>query len=150
MFEHWALHGTAMNPDTGQIAEYDELSKCSDGAQWIQSNTEEFGRLAQGLGPDSSMPTGTDTIFFIHPRQIPNGRTTTYIRIVCADRPEKPNPKRVCHTIGGDRIDYPGNTSTKTADMTTVKTLINSVISTDDARFMTGDLKDFYLGTPLD
>jgi hypothetical protein len=148
--EHWALHGTAINPDTGLVAEYDELSKSSDGAQWIQSTTEEFGRLAQGLGPNSAMTHGTDTIRFIPVSQMPKGRTAAYIRTVCADRPEKPNPKRVRITIGGDRIDYPGNTSTKTADMTTIKTLVNSTISTRDARFMTGDLKDFYLGTPLD
>jgi hypothetical protein len=147
--DHWALHGTAMNPDTGQIAEYSELSRSSDGPQWIQSNTEEFGRLAQGLGPGSSMPTGTNTLNFIHPRDMPADRIATYLRIVCADRPEKTNPIRVRHTIGGDRIDYPGNTSTKTADMTTAKTLCNSVISTRNARFMTGDLKEFYLGTPL-
>ena len=34
--------------------------------------------------------------------------------------------------------------------MATVKTMVNSVISTPDARFMTGDLRNFYLGTPLD
>ena len=81
---------------------------------------------------------------------MPKDRTAAYIRTVCADRPEKVNPRRVRITIGGDRIDYPGNTSTNTADMTTVKTLINSTISTKRARFMTGDLKDLYLGTPLD
>lgn len=139
-----------MNPDTGQIVEYGKLSRSSDGPQWIQSITEEFGRLVQGLGPDSSMPTGTNTIYFIHLRDMPADRIATYLRIVCADRPETTNPKRVCHTIGGDRINYPGNTSTKTADMTTVKTLINRTISTRKTRFMTGDLKDFYLGTPLD
>lgn len=96
------------------------------------------------------MPHGTDTIRFIHPSQMPKDRTAAYIRTVCADRPEKTNPKRVRITIGGDRINYPGNTSTKTADMTTVKIQVNSTISTRDARFMTGDLKDFYLGTPLD
>jgi hypothetical protein len=89
------------------------------------------------------MPVGTNTIYFIHPRDIPNKRVATYVRIVCADRPEKTNPKQVRHTIGGDPIDYPGSTSTKTADMTTVKTLLNSVISTKDGRNMTGDLKDF-------
>jgi hypothetical protein len=44
----WALHSTAINPDTQSVAEYEELSKCSDGALWIQANTEEFGRLAEG------------------------------------------------------------------------------------------------------
>jgi hypothetical protein len=88
----WALHSTTINPDTQSVAEYDELSKCSDGALWIQANTEEFGRLAQGLHKDSNMPTGTDTIFFIHPSQMPNGCKATYLQIVCADQPEKPQP----------------------------------------------------------
>ena len=30
------------------------------------------------------------------------------------------------------------------------KLLINSVLSTKDARFMTKDIKNFYLGTPMD
>jgi hypothetical protein len=41
-------------------------------------------------------------------------------------------------------------TSTKTADLPAIKTLFNSVISTPDGRFMTIDLKDFFLDTPLD
>ena len=77
-------------------------------------------------------------------------RTITYARVVCADRPEKNNPKRVRITCGGDRIDFPGDVSTKTADIVTVKVLLNSVISTPGARFMTGDLKDFYLYTPTE
>ena len=31
-----------------------------------------------------------------------------------------------------------------------VKLLLNSVISTPDAKFMTIDIKDFYLNTPMD
>jgi hypothetical protein len=81
---------------------------------------------------------------------MPNGRKATYLRIVCANRPEKQQPRRVRHTIGGNQINYPGSTSTKTADLTTVKTLFNSVISTPDGCFMTVDLKDFFLGTPLE
>jgi hypothetical protein len=75
----WALHNTAINPDTQSVAEYDERCKCSDGALWIQANTEEFGQLAQGLSNDSNMPTGNDTIFFIHPSQMPNGCKATYL-----------------------------------------------------------------------
>lgn len=96
----WALNSTAINPNTQLVAKYDKLSKSSDGKLssrrwWIQANTEEFGRLAQGLGKDSSMPTGTDTIFFIHPSQMPNGCKATYLQIVCAYRPEKPQPRQV-------------------------------------------------------
>jgi len=148
--EYLALHGNAVNPDSGQIAEYTELSRCSDGPAWIESCADEIGRLCQGRGSNSHMPTGTDTLHFIRRDQIPYGRTATYLRIVCADRPEKDNPRRVRFTVGGDRVDYPGDVSTKTADLATVKTLLNSTISTPGARFMTGDLKDFYLNTPLD
>jgi hypothetical protein len=34
--------------------------------------------------------------------------------------------------------------------LTTAKLLFNSVISTPNARFMTADIKDFYLCTPMD
>ena len=145
----WALHSTAINPDTQLVAECKELSASSDGEHWTQSSVEELGRLAQGLGPGSDAPTGANTIFFIHPSQVPAGRRATYLRIVRADRPEKPQPRRARHATGGDRVDRPGSASTKTADLTTVKVLLNSVISTEDARFMTLGLKDFFLGAPL-
>ena len=98
----------------------------------------------------STVPTGTDTLSFISPGQISDGRKATYLRVVVADRPEKPQPRRVRWTVGGNRVQYPGDVTTKTADLVTAKTLFNSVISTTGARYMTIDLKDFYLGTPLD
>jgi hypothetical protein len=144
-----ALHGTAINPDTGQSAEYRELAKCSDGAKWIAANDEEIGRMCSGLGPDSDMPTGTGTLDFIDFKDLPRNKKATYVRVVAADRPEKPQPRRIRWTLGGDRIDYPGNKTTKTADLTTAKLLLNSVISTPNGRFMTIDLGDFYLNTDL-
>ena len=53
-------------------------------------------------------------------------------------------------TVGGNLIDYPGDCGTPTADLITVKMMINGVISTDNAKFMTLDIKFFYLNTPLD
>ena len=142
---HFALHGNAFNPDTGKLAEYRELSQCSEGALWQGSNADEIGRLAQGYGTVK----GTNTIYFINVKDIPKGRKATYLRVVSAMRPEKENPRRVRWTVGGDRIDYPDDVSTKTADLTTAKLLINSTVSTPNARYMTIDLKDFYLGTPM-
>jgi hypothetical protein len=53
--------------------------------------------------------------------------------------------------VGGNQIEYAGDVSTKTADLvTTVKVFFNSIISTPNARFMTADLKDFYLKTPME
>ena len=51
--------------------------------------------------------------------------------------------------MGGDRINYPGEVATPTAEMLVAKLLFNSVISTKGARFMTMDISNFYLMTPL-
>ena len=50
---------------------------------------------------------------------------------------------------GGDRVHYPGDAGTPTANLLTVKLLINSIISTPGAKFFTMDIKDFYLNTPM-
>ena len=38
-------------------------------------------------------------------------------------------------TAGGDRLEYDGETTTETSTIETAKILINSTISTDNARF---------------
>ncbi len=50
---------------------------------------------------------------------------------------------------GEDRVHCPSNAGTPTANLLTVKILINSIISTAGAKFMTMDIKDFYLNTPM-
>jgi hypothetical protein len=106
-----------------------------------------FGRLAQGFPPDQ--PTGMDTLEFITYDSIPKYRRKdiTYLRLVTADRPHKIESKRVRATAGGDRINYPFDVSTRTAELQTSKILINSTISTPGARFMTLDISDFFLTT---
>jgi hypothetical protein len=49
--------------------------------------------------------------------------------------------------MGGNLVNYPGNCGTRTANLLTVKLLLNSIISTPNAKFMTLNLKDFYLMT---
>ena len=137
----------AINPDTGQLADLKELLKCSDGDHWSSSNSDEIGRLAQGRHPKTQ--SGSNTMKFIKRAAIPPNRKPTYLRVVCDDRPQKAEKRRVRWTAGGDKVDYPFDCATKTADLSTVKTLINSVISTPKARFMTMDIKDFYLNTDL-
>jgi hypothetical protein len=53
-------------------------------------------------------------------------------------------------TVGGDRIEYPGEVTTKTADLTVTKAILNSVCSTKAALYMNMDIKNYYLGTPLE
>ena len=51
--------------------------------------------------------------------------------------------------MGGNLIDYPGDVGTPTADTTTAKIVINSTISTPKSKYLVGDVKNFYLGTPM-
>jgi len=82
--------------------------------------------LAQGT---TTIP-GTNRMQFIDVSQLPNGMKATYLHIVCAHRPKKTVPHRVHWTVGGDRVEYDGDISTKTTDLITAKLLFNSVLST--------------------
>ena len=116
---------------------------------WTKAMCKELGRLAQGYDGTE----GTDTIKFLtheEIRAIPADRTVTYARIVVDYRPQKEDPNRVRITVGGNLIDYPYELTTRTADLTTTKIMWNSVLSTPDAKYMCADVKNFYLGTPLD
>jgi hypothetical protein len=57
--------------------------------------------------------------------------------------------RRVRGTIGGDRINYTGLVTARTAAMEVVRTLYNSVLA-DQADIMAADIADYYLGTPLE
>jgi hypothetical protein len=52
--------------------------------------------------------------------------------------------------VGGNLILYPSDCGTPTIDLLTVKLLLNSVMSNPGIKFMTIDIKDFYLITPID
>ena len=94
---------------------------------------------------------GTDTMFSINKHQVPLDRwkDMAYGRIVCNERPQKLEVNRTRITVGGDKINYPDDCGTPTADLMLVKLLLNSVFSTPNAKFMTLDVKNFYLNTPL-
>ena len=47
-------------------------------------------------------------------------------------------------------MDFFGETSTETASLETVKILINSIISTKNAKFMAIDLSNFYIENELE
>ena len=51
---------------------------------------------------------------------------------------------------GGNLINFPEDTGTPTADLLTIKLLVNSIVSTKNAKMVTMDLKDFYLNTPME
>jgi len=138
-----------LDEDTGELMEYRAVMKNPKYRPlYAKSYSKELGRLAQGL---PGLVDGTNTIFFIPKRDVPleRWRDVTYGRVVVNYRPEKADPYRTRLTVGGDRINYPGDCGTPTVDLLTVKLLLNSVISTAGAKFMTIDIKDFYLNTPM-
>jgi hypothetical protein len=94
--------------------------------------------------------TTTETIFFISKTDIPHNcrGNVTYGRIACVYREGKKDKYHTRITMGGNLINYPGNCGTPTADLLTVKLLLNSIISIPNAKFMFIDIKDFCLSTP--
>ena len=135
--------------ETGKSMGYQDLiNDPSTRATWLRSAANEFGRLAQGL-PDNHVEP-TNTIFFIPFSKVPKHKRPTYARFVCSYRPQKAEPYRTHITVGGNLIDNPGNLSMKVAGMTTFKILVNSTLSTPGARWLSLDVKNYYLGTPMD
>jgi hypothetical protein len=82
--------------------------------------------------------------------KIPKNQTVTYARVLVDFRPQKADPHCIRITVGGNLINYPGKLSTRTADLTTSKLMWNSVLSTEGAKYMCFDIKNFYLTAPLD
>jgi hypothetical protein len=65
-------------------------------------------------------------------------------------RPQKSELAQTRLTVGGNLIYYPAGKSTPTADIFTFKTLVNSTLSTPNAKMCCMDVKNYYLNTPLD
>ena len=95
------------------------------------------------------MPSGTNNIFFIPKDKVTAGITVTYGRIVAKIRPQTAETHRTRLTVGGNLIHFPGDVTTPTADLITVKLILNSVLSTKNAKLMCADIANFYLNNPM-
>ena len=137
------------NKITGKKETIDTLRNGSESEKWNRAISNEFGRLATGnkFGVES-----TDTIEFIAKHDVPDGRKITYGSYRFDYRPLKSDPNRFCLVAGGDKLEYESDPSSPAASILETKILINSVILETDknARFMTLDLKDFFLASPMD
>jgi hypothetical protein len=132
-----------LDDKTGNLLEYWHLLKHPKYKDvWSQSFGKEIRHLAMA----------TETIAFLTKQQILQSqcKDIMYGRIVYAYHSEKKDPYRTCITMGRNLINYPDDCGTPTADLLTVKLMFNSIISTPNAKFMTIDIKDFYLMTPTD
>jgi hypothetical protein len=128
------MANSVINEDTGASLKNCHLIKDDiTFTVWNKAASNEFGRLAQGVGYHIE---GSNTIFFIPRQAVPKGKIITYRRFVVDIRPNKSEIHRFRLTVRGNLIQYPGDVSTRSADLTTSKCLWNSTISTDGARYM--------------
>jgi hypothetical protein len=147
---HWSQKHCAnavVHPFTGKQMEYMALMKDPNlQPLWKRGFGNEAGRLFQGI---HDIP-GADTCLFVELTNIPKNRKITYGKIVCDYKPHKKEKERARLTVGatggGDRLDYYGDVTTSTADITTFKILINSTLSAEDAAMMMMDIKKLLLG----
>jgi hypothetical protein len=149
-----ALYGFAMvHSVTGEhITSYRKLMKDPATSEvWMTAFGKDFGGMCQG---DKKTGTkGTDAIFVMEPQDVPNipkDQPPTYAKVVVAYRPQKDDPHCIRITAGGNKIFYPGELTTRTADMTTAKLHWNSVLSNPNAKYMCLDIGNFYLSATLD
>jgi hypothetical protein len=143
-----------VHPTMGEtISSYKRLMHNPDTAEvWQKAFGKDFGGMAQG--DKETGQQGINSIFVMKHEDIKlilnKDRTVTYARVVVDFRPQKADPHRIRITAGGNLINYPGELSTRTADLTTSKLMLNSVLSTPGAKYMCLDIKNFYLTAPLD
>jgi hypothetical protein len=146
---HWTktpIMNSVINPVTGKEMQYKDLMKDPIfGPLFEIGLSNELGRICQGI----SDAAGTNTAFFIDLHNIPKDRKITYGKLVFDFKPNKNENHWVRLTVGGDRLDYSGDTATATADITTFKFLIKSTLSTNEAKMMMMDITNYYLGTSL-
>ena len=127
--------------DAGQPLTYASAKSGRNASQWQIAETEELDRLLR---------TATIRPMFVTDQPLQRRRDTTYYNPQTKEKETASGERTFCirGTIGGDRVNYPGPTTARTAAMPLVKMLIHSVIS-DNAHWLTIDIKDFYLNTPL-
>jgi hypothetical protein len=128
----WA--NAVLHPITGKSMEYWQLiTDLATKVAWQLSAANELGRLAQGVGGQIK---GTDTMKFIRANELPNDQQPTYPRFVCTEQLQKEEKFRTGMTVRGNLIDYPGDVSVGTAEMETIKILLNGVVSTRGHSFV--------------
>ncbi len=133
---------SVLDDKTGDLLKYCHLMKHPKYKDlWAKSFCTEIRCLA----------TTTETIFFMKKDEIPQERKggKTYARTVCVYCNGKKDKYRTRIMMGSNLVNYPGDCRTPSADLITVKLLLNSIISTHHSKFMTLDHKDFYLMAPM-
>ena len=77
------------------------------------------------------------------------GEISIYVSFQFNIRQEKKGSNRNRLTFDRNRINYYGKNGIPTSELPLIKIMLNSVISTLNAKFMTIDISNFYLNTTM-
>lgn len=93
-----------------------------------------------------------DTLNFIPFHQVPSNKVITYTTFTCNHHSLKLEPWHIQLVVGRDKLPYSEDVGSPATDLLETKLLFNSVISDakHGARFMSLDLKDMFLMTPME
>ena len=140
------IHNHTYDNDVNKLTP-DHLLK-TDNKKWNQALTHKFSCLIQS---NYNNECCTDAMDFIHPSKILPNEKITYALFVCDHRPLKPEKWTTHLVIGGDKLPCYDGAGSPGANLIKTKRLLNSVISDahQEACFMTLDLKDHYLVSPM-
>ena len=125
-----------LDPTHGTKLRWRQATRGPDAARWEEAGNAEFDRLHR-----------TRTMRFIPWDEKPQARMASYYNPQL--KIKSTGEYRCRGTYGGNISDFEGPKIAETADLATVKILINATISDPQGKFMTADITDFYLGTPL-
>ena len=136
-FHAYAAIAKHMDPATPK---YSDVLLGPDAALWRFEGDEEIRRLI----------SWSKTMLAIKHTEVPSHKKAAYYNPQCKIKvKEGVTVRRVRGTIGGDKIEYEGNVTAHTSTIVQLNCLLNSVVSTPGAKFMTVDIADFYLQTDL-
>ena len=93
---------------------------------------------------------GTDTLELILHKEKPKYISSTYVQAVCDIWPQKPETHRTRLTTWGSFIDYTGEVSTTTLDLTKMKLHVYSVTSDIKYQYMCMDIEYLNLNNLMD
>ncbi len=115
------------NPDTAEV--------------WMTA----FGKDSAGMsqGDNKTGQKGTNAMFVMSLQdipQFPKDCVVPYARVVINHHPQKTDPNCIRITAGGNLINYPGELTTRMADITTLKLHWNSILA-DVAEWLDRRLK---------
>ena len=93
---------------------------------------------------------GNDTKEFIFHKDKPKCIRATYMRAFCDIMPQKTDTHRTRLTVVVNLIYYPGEVSTPTSDLTTMKLHVNRAISDIKSNYICMGIKYFCLNNQID